>query len=86
MCGKRRVRLKLVNTHGDTVTRKMEVTSVDYKSSSTNTISVTMIQLTSWPQHGLPHPTAITSLTDKVTPILMKCPSKMIVVMCRSEK
>ena len=84
VCGKLRVRLRLVSSLGDTVTRKMEVTSVDYKSNSTNMLIVTMIQLTSWQQQGLPHPTTITSLIDKVTSTLMKCPSKKIVVMCRS--
>ena len=80
VCGKLRARLRVVSSHGDTVTRKKEIAIVDYKSSSTNTISVTMMELISWPQQGLPHPTAITSLIDKVTHILMKCPSKKIVV------
>ena len=85
-CGKLRVRLRLVSSLGDTVTRKMEVTSVDHDSNTTNMLIVTMIQLISWPQQGLPHPTAITSLIDKVTSTLIKCPYKKIVVMCRSGK
>ena len=83
VCGKLRVRLRLVSSHGDTVTKKMEVTSVEHDSNTTNLLIVTMIQLISWPQQGLPHPTAITSLINKVTSTLMKCPSKKIVVMCR---
>ena len=81
------VKLGRIDSHGDIVTRKMEVTCVDTATDkSTNTLIVTMIQLISWPQQGLPHPTAITSLTNKITKILMRCCSKQIVVMCRSDQ
>ena len=83
------VKLGRIDSHGDIVTRKMEVTCVDtatQHSKSTNTLIVTMIQLISWPQQGLPHPVAITSLTNKITNILMRCSSKLIVVMCRSDQ
>ena len=64
------VKLGRIDSHGDIVTRKMEVTCVDtatQHSKSTNTLIVTMIQLISWPQQGLPHPT---SLTKKIAHIL----------------
>ena len=81
------VKLGMIDSHGDIVTRKMEVTCVDTATDkSTNTLIVTMIQLISWPQQGLPHPASITSLTNKITHILMKCSSKLIAVICRSDQ
>ena len=84
VCGKLRVRLKLVSSHGDTVTRKMEVTSVDHDSKSANSLTVTMLQLISWPRKALPYPTSIISLVDLLTQALMRSPYKKTVVMCRS--
>ena len=80
--GRLRVKLGQVNSHGDIVVRKMEVTTED-KSRSTNPLIVTMIQLISWPQQGLPHPTSIMSLIDHLTVAQMRSSSKQTVVMCR---
>ena len=76
------MRLGQVNSHGDIVVRKMEVTTED-KSRSTNPLIVTMIQLISWPQQGFPHPTSIMSLIDHLTVAQMRSSSKQTVVMCR---
>ena len=84
VCGKLRVRLRLVGSHGDTVTRKMEVTSMDHDSKSANSLTVTMLQLISWPQQGLPYPTSIISLVDLLTQALMRSQYKKAIVMCRS--
>ena len=87
VCGMLRVRLGQVNSDGDIVERKMEVTNVEntvHQSTSTNTLTVTMIQLISWPQQGLPHFTFITSVIDYLTVAQMRSSSKQTVVMCRS--
>ena len=84
MYGRLRVRLGQVNSHGDIVVRKMEVTTEDDESNSTNPLRVTMIQLISWPQQGLPPPKSILSLIDHLTVTQMKSSSKETVVMCRS--
>ena len=79
------VKLGRIDSHGDIVTRKMEVTCVDSATDkSTNTLIVTMIQLISWPQQGLPHPAAIISLADILTNSLIRSSSKKTVVVCRS--
>ena len=86
MCGKFRVRLRLVNSHGDIIVRKMEVTTLEKTSNqpkTTITSIVTMIQLISWPQQGLPHPSSITSVIDHLTVAQMRSSSKQTVVMCR---
>ena len=82
VCGRLRVRLRLVNSHGNIVVRKMEVTTVE--KTPTNALIVTMIQLISWPQQGLPHPSSITSVIDHLTVAQMRSSSKQTVVMCRS--
>ena len=81
VCGRLSVRLVKVRDHGDIVERRMEVK--EHKSVSTNILVVKMIQLTSWPLEGLPHPTAIISLIKKLTNTLMSLPSKQTVIMCR---
>ena len=65
-------------SHDDIVVRKMEVTT-EVKSRSTNPLIVTMIQLISWPQQGLPHPTSIMSLIDHLTVAQMRSSSKQTI-------
>ena len=79
--GRLRVRLVRVRGHGDISERKLEVTECD--SLFTNPLTIRMIQLTSWPLQGLPHPSAIMSLIDKLNRVLMSSSSKQTVVMCR---
>ena len=79
--GRLRVKLVRVRGHGDITERKLEVTECD--SVSTNPLTIRMIQLTSWPIQGLPHPSAIMSLIDKLNRVLMRSSSKQTVVMCR---
>ena len=87
MCGRLRVKLEQMNIHEDIVVRKMKVTTVQeagYWSEDTSTLTVTMIQLISWPQQGLPHPSSIISVIDHLTVAQMMSSSKQVVVMCRS--
>ena len=84
MYGGLRVRLTREDSCGDVVERKMEVIAVDHSKSSSK-LTVNMIQLISWPKQGLPHPSAITSLIERLTNTLWTCSSKQTVVMCRSE-
>ena len=79
--GRLRVRLTRVRGHGDITERKLEVTECD--SVSNNPLNIRMIQLTSWPLQGLPHPSAIMSLIEKINRVLMSSSSKQTVVMCR---
>ena len=84
--GKLRVKLQLVTSHGDIVVRKMEVVediSQPGLAKPVNSLSVTLMQLTSWPEQGLPHPTAILSLIDYLTNAQMSSSTKHTVVMCR---
>ena len=91
MYGRFRVKLSLLNCHGDIAVRKMEVTTVVEDKSwqavhvemPVNSLVVTMIQLTSWPEEGLPHPTSITSLADHLTNSQMRSSTKQTVVMCK---
>ena len=69
VCGRLSVRLVKVRGHGDIVERRMEVK--ENKSISPHILRVKMVQLTSWPLEGLPHPTAIISLIDKLNHVLM---------------
>ncbi|CAI8039978.1 Receptor-type tyrosine-protein phosphatase zeta, partial [Geodia barretti] len=80
VCGRLSVRLVKVRGHGDIVERRMEVK--ENKSISPDILRVKMVQLTSWPLEGLPHPTAIISLIDKLNHVLMSTSSKQTVVMC----
>ena len=84
------MKLSLLNSHGDIAVRKMEVTTVVEDKSwqavhvePANSLVVTMIQLTSWPEQGLPHPTSITSLADHLTNAQMRSSTKQTVVMCK---
>ena len=79
VCGRLTVRLLKVNSLGDIVQRKLGVTAQHF----TDTLIVRMIQLTSWPLQGLPRPSAIMSLFDKLTNALMASSSKQTVVMCK---
>ena len=81
VCGRLSVRLVKVRGHGDILERRMEVK--ENKSISPDILRVKMVQLTSWPLEGLPHPTAIISLIDKLNHVLMSTSSKQTVVMCR---
>ena len=81
VCGRLRVRLVKVRGHSDIVERKMEI--ADQKSISDEKMKVRMIQLMSWPTQGLPHPSVIMSLIEKLTKVLINSPSKQTVVMCR---
>ena len=80
------LKVKLVdeNSCGDIIERKMEVIDVDHSKSSSK-LTINMVQLISWPKQGLPHPSAITSLIERLTNILRRCNSKQTVVMCRLE-
>ena len=77
------MRLGLVNGYGDIEERKIEVTAMDDKKSSTNRLMVTMLHLISWHQQGLPHPSSITSLHDRLTKAQMRSSSQLTVVVCR---
>ena len=81
VCGRLSVRLLKVKGHGDIMERKLEVK--EHKSISTNILTVKMMQLTSWPLEGFPHPSAIISLINKLTKTLMSASSKQTVIMCR---
>ena len=83
VCGRLRLRLEKVNGHGDVEERKIEVTASDEKDSASNKLMITMIHLISWPQQGLPHPSAIISVYDRLTKAQMKSSSQLTVVMCR---
>ena len=45
---------------------------------------VTVLQLTSWPVKGLPHPTAVISLIDHLTNAQMRSSTRRTVLICRS--
>ena len=81
VCGRLSVRLLKVRGHGDIMERKLE--AKEHKSISTNILTVKMMQLTSWPLEGFPHPSAIISLINKLTSTLMSSSSKQTVIMCR---
>jgi protein tyrosine phosphatase len=84
VCGMLRVRLRLVNSDGDIVERRLEVTAVEetvHQSISTNTLIVSMVQLISWPKEGLPHFSSITSIIEHLT-FQLRASSKPAVVMC----
>ena len=80
------LKVKLVeeNSFGDIIERKMEVIDVDHSKSSSK-LTINMVQLISWSKQGLPHPSAITSLIERLNNILRRCDSKQTVVMCRLE-
>ena len=82
MYGRLSIKLASVKTHGDIVTRKLEV--VEGTARLNRPHMVHLLQLTSWPLQGLPHPTGILSLIDQLTATLMRCSgNRRTVIMCR---
>ncbi|CAI8039702.1 Receptor-type tyrosine-protein phosphatase S, partial [Geodia barretti] len=79
--GKLSVKLVSVKTHGDIVTRKLEM--VEGAARLNRPHMVHLLQLTSWPLQGLPHPMAILSLIDQLTSTQMRCGNRRTVIMCR---
>ena len=79
--GKLSVKLVSVKTHGDIVTRKLEM--VEGAARLNRPHMVHLLQLTSWPLQDLPHPTAILSLIDQLTSTQMRCGNRRTVIMCR---
>ncbi|CAI8039711.1 Receptor-type tyrosine-protein phosphatase alpha [Geodia barretti] len=78
--GKLSVKLVSVKTHGDIVTRKLEM--VEGAARLNRPHMVHLLQLTSWPLQGLPHPMAILSLIDQLTSTQMRCGNRRTVIMC----
>ena len=81
MHGKLSVKLVSVKTHGDIVTRKLEM--VEGAAQLNRPHMVHLLQLTSWPLQGLPHHTAILSLIDQLTSTQMRYGNRRTVIMCR---
>ena len=82
MYGRLSIKLASVTTHGDIVNRKLEV--VEGAARLNRPHMVHLLQLTSWPLQGLPHPTRILSLIDQLTATLMRCSgNRRTVIMCR---
>ena len=77
------MKLLSVKTHSDIVIRRLEV--VEGSSRLNKALLVTLLQLTSWPRHGFPHPTAALSLADHLTNAQMRSATIRTVIMCRSE-
>ena len=75
------MKLVSVKTHGDVVSRKLEM--VEGAAGLNRPQTVTVLQLTSWPLEGLPHPTAILSLIEQLTSTQMRCGNRRTVIMCR---
>ena len=82
MHGKLTVKLLSVKTDCDIVIRKLEVVEGAVYLSRPH--RVTVLQLTSWPVKGLPHPTAVISLIDHLTNTQMRSSTRRTVVICRS--
>lgn len=86
VCGRLRVTLQRVTSHGDCVVRSLEVVEDKLESKIVSQLlTVTQMQLTSWPVHGLPHTSAVLSLIDHLTMAQRSSSGKPTVVMCRSE-
>ena len=81
MHGKLTVKLLSVKYYGDIIIRKLEVVEGAVQLSKQHI--VTVLQLTSWPMKGLPHPTAVISLIDHLTNAQMRSSTRRTVVMCR---
>ena len=81
MHGKLSMKLVSVKTHGDIVSRKLEM--VEGAAGLNRPQMVTLLQLRSWPLEGVPHPTAILSLIEQVTSTQMRCCNRRTVIMCR---
>ena len=84
MYGKLRVTLKRMESYGDLVEMKLELVESGRKSGQASQPRiVTLLQLTSWPLHGEPHPSAVLSLIDKLSLAQRSSSGKHTVVMCR---
>ena len=83
MHGKLSMKLVSVKTHGDIVSRKLEM--VEGAAGLNRPQMVTLLQLRSWPLEGVPHPTAILSLIEQLTSTQMRCGNRRTVIMCRYE-
>ena len=83
--GKLTVKLLSVKTHSDIdiIIRKLQV--VKGSGHLNKALQVTLLQLTSWPRQGFPHPTAVLSLTNHLTNAQMRSATRHTVIMCRSE-
>ena len=79
--GKVSIKLVSVKTSGDIVSMKLEM--VEGAAGLNRPHMVHLLQLTSWPLQGLPHPTAILSLIEQLTSTQMKCGNRRTVIMCR---
>ena len=80
--GKLRVSLKRLGSYGDITESRLEVVESGGRVSAPHRL-VTLLQLSSWPPLGLPHPTAILSLVDLLSKAQRSSPGKHIIVMCR---
>ena len=81
MHGKLSMKLVSVKTHGDIVSRKLEM--VEGAAGLNRPQTVTLLQLRSWPLEGVPHSTAILSLIEQLTSTQMRCGNRRTVIMCR---
>ena len=82
--GALRVTLQKVTSHGDCVLRKMEVVEDKPKPNvASQPLTVTQMQLTSWPVQGLPHFSAVLSIINHLTKAQRSTSKKPAVVMCK---
>ena len=81
MHGKLSMKLVSVKTHGDIVSRKLEM--VEGAAGLNRPQMMTLLQLRSWPLEGVPHSTAILSLIEQLTSTQMRCGNRRTVIMCR---
>ena len=82
--GRLRVTLQRATSHGDCVLRRMQLAEDKPKPKmASQPLTVTQVQLTSWPVQGLPHPSAVLSLVDHLSQAQRSSSSKPTVVMCR---
>ena len=80
--GKLRVTLKRLSNHGDITEMRLDVTGSEGKASASHKI-VTLLQLSSWPLHELPHYSAVLALMDLLNKAQRSSPTKHTIVMCR---
>ena len=83
MYGKLKVKLEQVKDHKDILFRRMEITEDKSGSFLSKPLKVILLQLMSWPEQGLPQPSAILSLVDHLSKSQMSTSTKHTVVMCR---
>ena len=81
--GKLKVKLEQVKDHEDILLRRMEITEDKSDFSLSKPLKVVLLQLTSWPEQGLPHPSAILFLVDHLSKSQMSTSTKHTVFMCR---